>query len=102
MPISASRTHSQSNIGMSPEQASTRSPRSPNFAPATPDLHLEVGVSTAFGCTMEGPVDEDWVIELAVTAARNGADSVGLSDTTGYAEPGTDPAAVHPITRRAR
>jgi hydroxymethylglutaryl-CoA lyase len=87
MPISASRAHSQSNIGMSPEQALQQVAAVAEFRAEVPDLHLEVGVSTAFGCTMEGPVSEDWVIELAVTAARNGADTVGLSDTTGYANP---------------
>lgn len=87
MPISASRAHSQSNIGMSPERALQQVAAVAELRADIPDLHLEVGVSTAFGCTMEGPIDEDWVIELAVTAARNGADTVGLSDTTGYANP---------------
>ncbi len=87
MPISASRAHSLSNIGMSPEQALAEVTKIAELRTDAPDLHLEVGVSTAFGCTMEGPIDEDWVIELAATAVGNGADSVGLSDTTGYAEP---------------
>jgi hydroxymethylglutaryl-CoA lyase len=87
VPISASRAHSQSNIGMTPEQALQQVAAVAELRTETTDLHLEVGVSTAFGCTMEGPVSEDWVIELAVTAAQNGADTVGLSDTTGYANP---------------
>lgn len=87
MPISASRAHSESNVGMSPEQALEQVAAVAELRADTPDLHLEVGISTAFGCTMEGPVSEDWVIEMAVTAAGNGADSVGLSDTTGYADP---------------
>jgi len=87
VPISASRAHSQSNIGMSPEQALQQVAAIAGLRADVPDLHLEVGVSTAFGCTMEGPVSEDWVIEVAVTAAGNGADTVGLSDTTGYANP---------------
>jgi hydroxymethylglutaryl-CoA lyase len=87
MPISASRAHSQSNIGMSPEQALAQVAAVAELRTDVPDLHLEVGISTAFGCTMEGPVSEDWVIDMAVIAVRNGADSVGLSDTTGYANP---------------
>jgi hydroxymethylglutaryl-CoA lyase len=87
MPISASRAHSQSNIGMSPEQALAQVAAVAELRSDVPDLHLEVGISTAFGCTMEGPVSEDWVIDMAVIAVRNGADSVGLSDTTGYANP---------------
>ena len=87
MPISASRAHSKSNVGMSPEQALEQVAAVAELRADTPGLHLEVGISTAFGCTMEGPVSEDWVIEMAVTAVGNGADSVGLSDTTGYANP---------------
>ena len=48
---------------------------------------VEVGISTAFGCTLEGPVSEDWVIEMAGLLAKAGADSIGLSDTSGYANP---------------
>ena len=87
VPISASRAHSQSNIGMSPEQAVQQVAAIAELRTEAQDLSVEVGISTAFGCTMEGPVSEDWVIELVVTAADNGADSVGLSDTTGYANP---------------
>jgi hydroxymethylglutaryl-CoA lyase len=87
MPVSVSRLHSQSNIGMTPEQALDQVARVAELRTATSDLRIEVGLSTAFGCTMEGPVDEDWVIETAVAAAERGADSVGLSDTTGYGNP---------------
>ncbi|MCH9786561.1 MAG: hydroxymethylglutaryl-CoA lyase, partial [Gammaproteobacteria bacterium] len=48
---------------------------------------VEIGISTAFGCTFEGTVSEDWVIEMADLLAKAGADSIGLSDTTGYANP---------------
>jgi hydroxymethylglutaryl-CoA lyase len=36
---------------------------------------------------MEGHVSEDWVIEMAASVAEVGADSIGLSDTTGYGNP---------------
>ncbi len=87
MPISASRAHSESNVGMSPEQALLQVAAIAELRAEATDFHFEVGVSTAFGCTMEGPVSEDWVIELAAKAVERGADSVGLSDTTGYANP---------------
>jgi hydroxymethylglutaryl-CoA lyase len=48
---------------------------------------VEANVSTAFGCTLQGKVSEDWAIELALRMARAGADSVGLSDSVGYANP---------------
>ena len=49
--------------------------------------HFEVGLSTAFGCTMEGPVPEDQIVRLAAAAMEAGVTEVGLSDTTGYANP---------------
>ncbi|QLC26051.1 hydroxymethylglutaryl-CoA lyase [Parasphingopyxis algicola] len=49
--------------------------------------HFEVGLSTAFGCTIEGPVSEDQVVRLAEASMEAGVAEVGLSDTTGYANP---------------
>jgi hydroxymethylglutaryl-CoA lyase len=48
---------------------------------------FEVGLSTAFGCTLEGTVPEDRVIRMAVKVCKMGVDEVGLSDTTGYGNP---------------
>ena len=63
MPVSASRLHSQANINMTPEQAIDAL----HQVCALRDTlarrpGVEAAVSTAFGCTMEGPVSEDWVI----------------------------------------
>lgn len=55
--------------------------------PAERRPHFEVGLATAFGCTIEGPVSEDNVVRLATAAIEAGAVEVGLSDTTGYANP---------------
>ncbi|SIN59785.1 hydroxymethylglutaryl-CoA lyase [Parasphingorhabdus marina DSM 22363] len=49
--------------------------------------HFEVGLSTAFGCTIEGPVAEDQIVRLAEAAMEAGVAECGLSDTTGYANP---------------
>ena len=59
---------------------------------------FEVGLSTAFGCTIGGPVSEDAVVRLAEAAIAAGADELCLSDTTGYA----DPAAVRRLVRRVK
>jgi hydroxymethylglutaryl-CoA lyase len=48
---------------------------------------LEVGLSTAFGCTIQGRVDEDEVVRLVRAVLDAGADRVGLADTVGYADP---------------
>ena len=90
MPASASNAHSLANIGMTTEAAITEVGRVcalRDGLPAGRRPHVEAGISTAFGCTIEGPVSEDWVIRMAVRLADAGADTVGLSDTTGYGNP---------------
>lgn len=89
LPLSASRLHSQSNINMTPEQAVEGLARICQLRDSLSGepRGVEVGLSTAFGCTLEGPVSEDWVMRLAAMAVEAGADTVGLSDTTGYANP---------------
>jgi hydroxymethylglutaryl-CoA lyase len=90
MPPSASQLHSKSNINKTSEEAvaevakvcATRDGLGEGYRP-----QVEVGISTAFGCTMEGMVSEDWVIRMAGMLAEAGADSIGLSDTTGYGNP---------------
>ena len=90
IPVSASRLHSQENIGMTPEEAVAGVARMAALRDTLPPdqrPEIEVGLSTAFGCTMEGPVSEDYVMDLARQLARAGADTIGLSDTTGYGNP---------------
>lgn len=90
IPVSASRAHSMSNINRTIEEAVADVGRIHELRQSLDDDYrpgIEVGISTAFGCTMEGAISEDWVIELAVILAKEGADSVGLSDTTGYGNP---------------
>lgn len=61
-------------------------------------IHFAVGLSTAFGCTMEGTIAEDQVVRLAEAAAEAGAQEFSLSDTTGYA----DPAQVKRLVKKVR
>ena len=88
LPVSASAAHSLANVRKTREQmvAELRSVMDWRAAEA-PGLAVEVGVSTAFGCTLQGLVPEDEVIALAVKCAEAGADEVGLSDTAGHANP---------------
>ena len=90
MPVSASRSHSQRNVNMTPEEAVEQVHQACAHRDQSGSARrqaVEVGISTAFGCTIEGPVPEDWVMELAVRLAEAGADSIGLSDGSGYANP---------------
>lgn len=52
-------------------------------------LHVEIeaGLSVAFGCTIAGSVSDDETLRMAATMAELGVDEVGLSDTSGYAQP---------------
>jgi hydroxymethylglutaryl-CoA lyase len=90
LPVSASHAHSLANIRMSCEEAIEQVGRICAFRDSIPVAtrpRVEVGLSTAFGCTLQGDVDEDWVFEMANRVAAKGADTVGLSDTVGYANP---------------
>ena len=90
MPVSASRAHSLANIRKQPEEAVEEVRRVSEWRYSLPPeqrVPVEVGISTAFGCSVEGPVSEDWVMQLAALLAESGTDSVGLSDTTGCANP---------------
>jgi hydroxymethylglutaryl-CoA lyase len=52
-----------------------------------PNVPVEIGMSTAFGCTLQGAVPEDDVVRLALLLAEAGVDEIGLSDTTGMGNP---------------
>jgi hydroxymethylglutaryl-CoA lyase len=88
VPVSASPAHSMANVRKSP-QAMVEEVRLIDAMRRrlAPQVGLEAAISTAFGCTLQGAVPEDEVIRLAVQCAESGADDVGLSDTTGYANP---------------
>jgi hydroxymethylglutaryl-CoA lyase len=101
MPVSASEAHSQSNLRKSVDAALEEVRRVVAYRDALPGPArpgVEVGISTAFGCTLQGEVPEDFVIRVAARLAAAGADSIGLSDTTGYA----NPAQVRRLFRRLK
>lgn len=101
LPLSASETHSLKNLrrthaqvldevrGIAALLGSLPPDRRPRF---------EGGLSTAFGCTLEGEVPADRVLRLAGQLMAAGCDEVGLSDTTGHA----NPAQVKDLVRRVR
>jgi hydroxymethylglutaryl-CoA lyase len=65
-------------------------------APTERRPRVACGLATAFGCTIEGAVDEERVRHIAVEAAEAGADAILLADTVGYGQP----AAVERVFRR--
>ncbi|NDP37709.1 MAG: hydroxymethylglutaryl-CoA lyase [Rhodoferax sp.] len=50
-------------------------------------VKIEAGLSTAFGCTIQGAVTDDDVVWMAEQVVAAGVDEAGLSDTTGMANP---------------
>jgi len=88
VPVSASPAHSMANVRKSPQAMVEELRLIDALRRSTaPQVGLEAAISTAFGCTLQGAVPEDEVIRLAVQCAGAGADDVGLSDTTGHANP---------------
>ena len=88
LPVSASEAHSMANVrktcaGMLDELRAVVALRDER----APQVVVEAAISTAFGCTLQGAVDEDQVIRMAVGAAEAGAAEVALADTTGMANP---------------
>jgi len=97
IPFSMSETHSLRNVRKSHSQMIDEIRAIAAIAEAA-GVHLAVGLSTAFGCTIEGAIPEDQVVRLAGEAVEAGARELSLSDTTGYA----DPAQVKRLVRRVK
>jgi len=101
LPFSASDTHLLKNVRRTPEQMLEETRAIVSLLRSTPAERrpkFEAGISTAFGCSYEGIVPEDKVVRLAETAMAAGCDEVGLSDSTGYA----NPAQVKSLVTRVR
>jgi hydroxymethylglutaryl-CoA lyase len=90
LPLSASETHSLKNLRRTHAQVLDEAraiAAAVKACPLATRPHFEGSVSTAFGCTIEGIVTQAKVVELAEALMAAGCDEVGLSDTTGYANP---------------
>ena len=88
LPLSASHAHSLANLRKTPDEvvkeiAAIRAARDA----AGSRCLIEVGLSTAFGCTIQGRVEPTEVLRLLRAVLDAGVDRVGLADTVGYADP---------------
>ena len=99
IPVSASAAHSMANVRKTREEmvAEVRNIVALRNEVA-PAVRIEAGMSTAFGCTIQGEVPEDDVVWLAAQVVAAGVDESGLSDTTGMA----NPAQVRRLFNRVR
>lgn len=88
LPLSASHAHSKANLRKTPDDvlaeigALVEARRTKGS-----DIQIEVGISTAFGCTLQGRVEPEEVLRLIGAVLALGVDRVGLADTVGYADP---------------
>jgi hydroxymethylglutaryl-CoA lyase len=88
LPLSASHAHSLANLRKTPDDVVAEIARIRAARDAAgSSCVIEVGISTAFGCTIQGRVEPDEVLRLIQAALDAGADRVGLADTVGYADP---------------
>jgi hydroxymethylglutaryl-CoA lyase len=88
LPLSASHAHSLANLRRTPDEAVAEIGRIRALRDAGGSrCQIEVGLSTAFGCTIQGRVEESEVLRLLRAALDAGAERVGLADTVGYADP---------------
>ena len=89
IPVSASEAHSRSNVRRSRADQVAEVGKVVAWARSLGDdaPRIEAGISTAFGCSLQGVVPENEVIELARSLMEARADVVALADTLGYASP---------------
>ena len=90
IPLSVSETHSMRNVNRTHDQMLEEVKSIVELIrdlPIDERPLIEGALSTAFGCTIEGSISEDRVVELAEALMEAGCSEVGLSDTTGYANP---------------
>jgi hydroxymethylglutaryl-CoA lyase len=94
---SASESHNRANVRRSREESLAGFREVARLVAGT-DTVLAGGVSTAFGCTLEGPVAPDEVLRLVDGYLAAGAREIVLADTVGYAAPD----GIRSLVRRAR
>jgi hydroxymethylglutaryl-CoA lyase len=90
LPLSVSESHSLANLRKTHEQVLAEAKAIAGMIAALPQgqrPHFEGSLSTVFGCTLEGPIPDAQIARLAEGLMAAGCDEVGLSDTTGYADP---------------
>ena len=101
LPLSVSETHSMANLRRTHDQVLAEAEAIAALVAAQPEgarPHFEGSLSTVFGCTLEGAIPLPQILRLAERLMAAGCDEVGLSDTTGYA----DPRAVRDMIRAVR
>jgi hydroxymethylglutaryl-CoA lyase len=88
-PISVSAAHSMANVRRTPQDMVEEFRRIRELRDASGhSTRLIAGLSTVFGCTLQGEVPLEDVRDIVLRVLDAGADIVALADTTGHATPG--------------
>jgi hydroxymethylglutaryl-CoA lyase len=86
--LSVSQKHSWANVRKTTEQQLAEFRRVIELRDAMgAQVLITGGLSTVFGCSLEGRISEAAVCKLAAALVEAGADDVSLADTVGYASP---------------
>jgi hydroxymethylglutaryl-CoA lyase len=97
--MSASESHNRKNINKSIAQA-LETYREVVARAKDAGLRLKAALSTCFGCPYEGDVNPSVVVRISEALIAMGADEVGISDTTGMANPRQVHAVVSQVAER--
>ncbi|MAA77491.1 MAG: hydroxymethylglutaryl-CoA lyase [Rhodobiaceae bacterium] len=90
LPLSVSEEHSILNLNRNHEKVLSEIKSIAELIKTLPkddQPYFEVNLSTAFGCSIAGQIDLSIILKLGEAALQAGADELGLSDTTGSANP---------------
>ena len=86
MGVSASKTHSLKNTGMTPAEAQRQIIAMAKQAMAA-GKRVQASVQSAFGCGFEGPIAKQAVLEIIQAYLDAGVRNLSLADTAGHAHP---------------
>ncbi len=99
IPVSVSEGHSRANLNRTPAESIEMMRGIMDWLKAQPrKVPLVAGVSTAFGCSIDGVVTARQTVAMAKGLADAGVDEIMLADTVGYAHP----AQVKEVVRATR
>jgi hydroxymethylglutaryl-CoA lyase len=99
IPVSVSEGHSMANLNRMPAQSIEMMQQIMDWLHAQPrKVPVVAGVSTAFGCSIDGVVPTAKTVALAKGLADAGVDQIMLADTVGYAHP----AQIKEVVRAVR
>ena len=88
--VSVSESHNLNNVRRSTADSLADLQRIADFLktiPADKRPRLLCGLATSFGCTIEGSVPHDRVVQFAEAVEAMGVDEIALADTVGFGNP---------------